>query len=209
MTSVLDTSWFYWAVGVAIGFPLALVFLTELHNALRRRRSALARPVHVLRKYILPLGALLLLLVKAMQVSGEATPVRIVATVFGFVVLVLLLSGMNATLFQGAPEGSWRKRIPSIFLDVARFALIAIGVGLSSRLHLGGARRPTVHRARRIVDRARPDPAEFRRADHLGPAGALRAAIPARRLDRDSDGPWHGWSKSTGAQRISTPAADC
>ena len=55
---------------------------------------------------------------------------RVVATVFGFVVLVLLLSGTNATLFQGAPEGTWRKRIPSIFLDVARFALIAVGLGL-------------------------------------------------------------------------------
>lgn len=130
MTSVLDTSWFLWAVGIAIGFPLALVLLTELHNALLRRRSAMARPVHLLRNYILPLGVLLLLLVKATQVSAEATPVRIVSTVFGFVVLVLLLSGLNATLFQGAPEGSWRKRIPSIFLDVARFAIIAIGVGL-------------------------------------------------------------------------------
>jgi small-conductance mechanosensitive channel len=130
MTSVLDASWFFWAVGIAVGFPLALVVLTELHNALLRRRSALARPVHILRNYILPLGVLLLLLVKATQVSAEATPVRIVSTVFGFVVLILLLSGLNATLFQGAPEGSWRKRIPSIFLDVARFAIIAIGVGL-------------------------------------------------------------------------------
>jgi small-conductance mechanosensitive channel len=130
MTSVLDTSWFLWAVGIALGFPLALVLLTELHNGLLRRRSALARPVYLLRNYILPLGVLLLLLVKATQVSAEATPVRIVSTVFGFVVLVLLLSGLNATLFQGAPEGSWRKRIPSIFLDVARFAIIAIGVGL-------------------------------------------------------------------------------
>ncbi|MDT5047010.1 MAG: hypothetical protein QOG75_2873, partial [Mycobacterium sp.] len=130
MTSVLDAPWFFWAIGVAVGFPLALVLLTELHNALLRRRNALARPVHLLRNYILPLGALLLLLVKATQVSAEATPVRIVSTVFGFVVLILLLSGLNATLFQGAPEGSWRKRIPSIFLDVARFAIIAIGVGL-------------------------------------------------------------------------------
>jgi small-conductance mechanosensitive channel len=130
MTSVLDAPWFFWAIGVAVGFPLALVLLTELHNALLRRHNALARPVHLLRNYILPLGALLLLLVKATQVSAEATPVRIVSTVFGFVVLVLLLSSLNATLFQGAPEGSWRKRIPSIFLDVARFAIIAIGVGL-------------------------------------------------------------------------------
>ena len=130
MSSVLDSPWFYWAVGVAVGFPVCLVLLTEAHNALLRRGSAFARPVHLVRNYILPLGALLILLVQAIQVSGEATPIRIVATVFGFVVLVLLLSGTNATLFQGAPEGSWRKRIPSIFLDVARFAIIAFGVGI-------------------------------------------------------------------------------
>ncbi len=130
MSSVFDAPWFYWAIGVAVGFPVCLVFLTEVHNALLRRGNALARPVHLVRNYILPLGALLILLVQAIQVSGEATPVRVVATVFGFVVLVLLLSGLNVTMFQGAPEGSWRKRIPSIFLDVARFALIAVGVGL-------------------------------------------------------------------------------
>ena len=130
MSSVFDSPWFYWALGVAIGFPVCLVLLTEVHNALLRRGSALARPVHLVRNYILPLGALLILLVQAIQVSGETTPVRVVATVFGFVVLVLLLSGLNATMFQGAPEGSWRKRIPSIFLDVARFAVIAVGLGL-------------------------------------------------------------------------------
>ncbi|ULE32392.1 mechanosensitive ion channel domain-containing protein [Mycobacterium sp. IDR2000157661] len=130
MSDILGSAWFYWAVSVAIGFPVALVLLTELHNALRRRGSFLARPVHLVRNYVVPLVALLVLLVGALQISGESTTVRVVATVFGFVVLVLLLSGTNATLFQGAPEGTWRKRIPSIFLDVARFALIALGVGL-------------------------------------------------------------------------------
>ncbi|HEY5843432.1 MAG TPA: mechanosensitive ion channel family protein [Mycobacterium sp.] len=130
MASVLSASWFYWAVGVAVGLPVLLVLLTEIQNALRRRNSYLARPVSVLRTFILPLGALLLLMTKARQEPGHETPVRIVATVFGFVVLVLLLSGLNATLFQGAPEGSWRKRIPSIFLDVARFVLIAVGLAM-------------------------------------------------------------------------------
>jgi small-conductance mechanosensitive channel len=130
LTSVFDTSWFYWALSVAVGLPIGLVALTEIRNALARRGSALARPVGLFRSYILPLGALLILLIKATEVSAEATPVRIVATVFGFVVLVLLLSGLNATLFQGAPEGTWRKRIPSIFLDVARFVVIAVGLAL-------------------------------------------------------------------------------
>ncbi|MGZ4764397.1 MAG: mechanosensitive ion channel domain-containing protein [Ilumatobacteraceae bacterium] len=130
MTSLFDTPWFVWAAAVAVGLPVVLVLLTELHHTLARRGSYLARPIHLLRNYIVPLGALLILLVKATQVSADATPVRIIATIFGFVVLVLLLSGLNATLFQGAPDGSWRKRVPSIFLDVARFALIAIGVAV-------------------------------------------------------------------------------
>ena len=130
VTRIVDSSWFYWAVGVAIGLPIGLVILTEVRATLARRGSALARPVGLVRNYILPLAALLLLLVKATEVSAEATPVRIVATVLGFVVLVLVLSGLNATLFQGAPEGSWRKRIPSIFLDVARFLVIAVGLAI-------------------------------------------------------------------------------
>ena len=130
MSSMFSSSWFYWAVGVAVGLPVGLVLLTEWHTALVHRRSHLARPVALLRNYLLPLAALLLLLVKATQVSTTNTSVRVVATVFGFVVLVLLLSGLNATLFQSAPEGTWRKRMPSIFIDVARFVLIAVGLAL-------------------------------------------------------------------------------
>ncbi|MED5814772.1 mechanosensitive ion channel family protein [Mycolicibacterium sp. 050232] len=130
MSEVFAAPWFWWAVVIAIGLPTALVCLTELHNALVRRNSYLARPVNLIRNYVLPLGALLVLLVKATEVATEATAVRIVATGFGFVVLVLLLSGLNATLFQGAPEGSWRQRVPSIFLDVARFVVIAVGIAL-------------------------------------------------------------------------------
>ena len=126
----IDQPWFYWAVSVAIGLPIGLIALTELRNALRRRDSSLARPVELLRNYILPLGALLVLLTGANQVSIHATPVRIVSTALGFVVLVLLLSGLNATIFDTAPEGSWRQRLPRIFLDVARFGLIAVGLAL-------------------------------------------------------------------------------
>lgn len=130
MDELFSAPWFWWAVAIAVGLPMALVCLTELHNALVRRNSYLARPVNLIRNYALPLGALLLLLIKATEVATEATAVRIVATGFGFVVLVLLLSGLNATLFQGAPAGSWRQRVPSIFLDVARFVVIAVGIAL-------------------------------------------------------------------------------
>lgn len=128
--NVFHTAWFYWAIGIAIGFPVGLILLTELHRALVRRHSPLARQVSLLRNYLLPVGALLLLLVKASQVPAGDGSVRILGTIFGFLVLVLLLSALNATVFEGAPEESWRKRLPAIFLDVARFALIGVGLAV-------------------------------------------------------------------------------
>ena len=128
MMNTFHASWFYWAVGVALGFPAGVILLTELHHALVRRNSRLARQVSLLRNYLLPLGSLLLLLVMAAQIPAGDPLVRILSTVFGFLVVVLLLSGLNATVFEGAPEDSWRKRLPTIFLDAARFALIGIGL---------------------------------------------------------------------------------
>ncbi|MFY2859317.1 mechanosensitive ion channel domain-containing protein [Mycobacterium sp. THU-M104] len=128
--NAFESSWFYWAVGIAVGLPLGLIILTEARDALVRRNNRLAGPVSVLRDYLVPLGALLLLLVQAAQVPAGNIPVRILATVFGFLVLVLVLSGLNATVFEGAPEKSWRKRMPAIFLDVARIAVIGAGLAV-------------------------------------------------------------------------------
>ncbi|MEZ0381686.1 mechanosensitive ion channel domain-containing protein [Mycobacterium sp. pW045] len=122
--------WFYWAVGVAAGFPAGLILLTEWHVALTRRGSYLARPVALVRNYLLPLGALLIVLGQVAAVPAQDPTVRVIYTLFGFVLLVLLLSGLNVTFFQSAPKGSWRGRIPTIFIDVARFLLIGVGLAL-------------------------------------------------------------------------------
>src|SRR6201999_1413414 len=105
-----------------------LILLTELQHVLNRRKSGLAAQVSLLRNYLLPFGALLLLLVKASDVPAGDTWVRVLTTAFGFLVLVLLVSGLNGAVIGAAPQDSWRKRLPVIFLDVARFALIAAGL---------------------------------------------------------------------------------
>jgi small-conductance mechanosensitive channel len=128
--NIVDADWFYWAVGLTVGLPFTLISLTELHHALERRQSALARPVNLLRSYLVPLTALLMLLIEVAQVRAQLNSVRVLATVFGFLVLVLVLSGLNATLFEGAPQGSWRERVPTIFRDVTRLVLIAVGLAV-------------------------------------------------------------------------------
>ena len=101
MTEIFSAPWFWWAIVIAVALPVSLVVLTEVHNALLRRDSYLARPVSLVRNYVLPLGALLLLLLKATEVRADATTVRVVATVLGFVVLILLLSGLKAPGWHG------------------------------------------------------------------------------------------------------------
>lgn len=131
--------WLYWAVAVAIGLPVSLVLLTEGHGALVRRNSVLARPVSMARSYLLPLGALLVLLAKVAGLPEQDPALRVIYTGFGLVLMLLLLSVLNVTFFQSAPRGSWRGRIPTIFVDVARFLMIGLGLALILS-HVWGAR---------------------------------------------------------------------
>ncbi|MGI9161606.1 MAG: mechanosensitive ion channel domain-containing protein [Mycobacterium sp.] len=130
MTNLLHSPFFYWALVVAIGMPIILIALTEWQRTLRRRQSSLVKPVTLLRNYLLPLSALLLMLVQVTQLRSDTTLLRTLSSLVAFGVLLLLLSGIKAALFQSAPEGTWRDRIPSIFVDLVRFLLIGIGFAL-------------------------------------------------------------------------------
>lgn len=128
-----SSSWFYWVLAIAIGLPAGLIILTEWHRSLVRRRSPLAKPVALLRNYILPVAAVLLVMVKVAIVPARDIPLRIVATVLVFLMLLLVLSGLSDTVFGAAREGTWRSRMPRIFVDVARLVFILIGLGVISR----------------------------------------------------------------------------
>ncbi len=183
--SILTAPWFYWAVIVAVGLPIVLVLLTELQHALDRRGSVLARPVGLLRTFIVPLGALLLLLVKTTDVSVDAT-----AGPHHLDGARLLRAGDGAVRGQrhgvrSAPDGQLAQADAD---DLHRRGAVRDhrrGRGDDLRLRLGRQRRRFVHRAGYQLDRAGPDAAELGRPDHLRSAAALRAAVPDRRLGPD------------------------
>lgn len=131
LVKISQQPWFVWAVVVVVGLPLLTIVLTEIEARLARRRSSMARPVRMLRAYVLPIGALLVLLTQIPNsvVSNEGGIVKVTATVLGLLVLVFVLSGLNTALFLNASVTSWRSRIPSIFVDIVR--IIIIGVGLA------------------------------------------------------------------------------
>ena len=130
MSGLTDQPWFWWAAGIVIGLPVALFALSEVLSALQRAGSPLAKPVALVRNWVIPAAALFLLLTRAADVSIEVTWVRIVATVFGFMLLLAILAALNVALFTNAGQGSWRDRMPSIFVDIARLVLVITGLGV-------------------------------------------------------------------------------
>lgn len=118
--------WFWPALAVTVGLPVALVICTELARLLDRRGSRAASIVRLVRNFALPLGALLILLAQVDNLQLEVNWTRITATVFGFVIILIAINALNFAIFATAERGSWRERIPSIFIDIVRLAVIVV-----------------------------------------------------------------------------------
>lgn len=129
MPGVFDGTAIGWAIAVVVAVPVLLVVLTELIGVLRRRRSPAVKPLLLLRNGVVPVGGLVGLLVFATRSEGDLVWPRVVATVFGFLVILLLLSVLNVALFATAERGTWRERVPTIFVEIARLLLVVIGLG--------------------------------------------------------------------------------
>ena len=129
-TEAFADGWGWWVIGLAVGVPVLLVVLTELIGFFGRRNNPVAGPLRMLRNWVIPVGALFALLAFAIQSPADVVWVRVVATVFGFLIILLVLSSFNVALFTNAKPGSWRERIPTIFVEIARLALVVIGLAL-------------------------------------------------------------------------------
>lgn len=132
MTNITSETWFWWAVALVVGVPALIVALGEVQVRLARRDNALAKPIKLLRNLVVPVAALLAL-VALLYAGWEDEPplaVQIVATLFGFLLLLFVLSSLNAAMFLNAEKGSWRRRTPRIFVDLVRLVLIVIGVAI-------------------------------------------------------------------------------
>ena len=123
---IWNEPWFWPAVGVIVGLPVVLLVLTELHSMLERKQNRSARIILLLRNYVAPVGALLLLLNQATYADIDLTWTQVTATVFGFLIILVILNGLNFALFVTARQGSWRSKVPSIFVDIVRVLVIVV-----------------------------------------------------------------------------------
>lgn len=127
---LVQEAWFPWVVGLIVLVPILVLVLAEVHLRLERRGSPLAAPVNRFRTWLVPLAALLVLLVFAADVSRDNPGVQVIATLVGTITVAVSLGALDAALFGRAREGTWRDRLPSIFVDLARLLLVVTGAAV-------------------------------------------------------------------------------
>ena len=195
MTALLDSSWFYWAIGVAVGLPVGLILLTEWQHVLVRRQSILARPVSLLRNYLASAGCVAVVAGQGHRGVGRGD----VGARGGHRVRLRRAGDAAVRAERDGLPGRARGQLAQTDADHLhrRGPLRADRArpGGDLLLYLGRQRRRSVHRAGNQHRCSGPGVAELRRADHLRPAVAVRAAVPARRLARHPDGARAGWSR--------------
>ena len=128
MADIVSQPWFWPAVIVSVGLPLLLIGLTEFHNSLARRGSRAAPIVLMVRNYLVPVAAILVLITQPGAWQGQGTWPKVIATIFGLLVIVVVINAINHLVFHRGEKGSWRDRFPTIFSDLIRFVFIIVGI---------------------------------------------------------------------------------
>jgi len=130
VNGLLEQPWFWPSVLVIFGLPLVLVLLTEWHSHLVRVGSRGATVVTLLRDYVAPVGALWLLLTQTGEWDVRQAGPKLAATIFAFLVILVLLNALNFAVFTMAKSGTRRERIPTIIVDLARLLIIVVAGAL-------------------------------------------------------------------------------
>jgi small-conductance mechanosensitive channel len=118
---------FWPAVLLAVGFPAVLLVLNEAIAACDRRGLALARSLRAFRTLVAPALALLIFVTAILEMPMESTAARVTETIFWVVFLYAILGLFNDLFFGLAGTDSWRERVPTLFRDLVRAILVAVG----------------------------------------------------------------------------------
>ncbi|MCF7962138.1 MAG: mechanosensitive ion channel [Pirellula sp.] len=115
------------AIGLAIGFPIGLLFLNELISSLERRSNPLAKNLRTIRNLVLPALALLLFVNWILNLPSESSTSRWIETAFWVALLFALLGFVNDIVFGMGRARSIGERVPKLFRDLAQALLVAVG----------------------------------------------------------------------------------
>ncbi len=119
-----------WALFISIGFPFILLVLNEWITHSIRRDGLLTGTLRSLRNFVVPSMALLFFAKLVLELPSDNFWMRLFETVFWILVIYSSLTFINDFVFGSARPSSWQARVPKLFRDLSRAALVAIGAAI-------------------------------------------------------------------------------
>ena len=126
----MEQSWLIWTISIAIGFPVIMIALGELTFFLEKNQHPLVELVKIFRTWVLPSLTAFFLLEKVFKLPEKTIFYQLVETFFWITLVYWGLTLFNTIVFQKARQGSWRAKVPKIFLDLSRTFLVLIGAAI-------------------------------------------------------------------------------
>ncbi|UZO79841.1 mechanosensitive ion channel family protein [Aquimarina sp. ERC-38] len=117
----------HWGFGLLIGFPLLVVLLNEIGYFATQRDPHLGKPIQSVRNFILPLGVLVILLVRIFNFDRDSLAINILETLIGVLAINTGLTLVTRFFFSKDGFSLFSKNVPQLFLDIIRVFLVLVG----------------------------------------------------------------------------------
>ena len=118
------------ALGLAVGFPMLLVLLSEVVLVLDRAGHPVADYIRRIRTWVLPLIALSYFLHWVVLLPTTSLVLRLAETICWAAIIVSIISVVNNLVFETARQGTWQSKVPRLLRDLLRLVLVAIGLAI-------------------------------------------------------------------------------
>lgn len=124
---ILNSEWFLIGVALAIGIPVLVIILNEISDGNKKKSRQFARPIRSLKNIVLPFGAALLILTQMLDFERSSTTIKILETALWILIINVLIAVINSFFIQEDNDGNFKSKVPQLFMDILRVALVLLG----------------------------------------------------------------------------------
>lgn len=125
--NVLETGYFYWALGLVILVPATIVLLNEGIDRARRTTNPYTDLLLMMRDILLPLLVTVILLRYVFTVNPQNLPTKFISTVFWGVLMIAVFRLTRKVIGNGSySTEDWRNMVPHMFLRLPPYTIMGL-----------------------------------------------------------------------------------
>lgn len=125
-----ESNWFYFGLCTIILIPILLVVFNELIHTFGKKEEQLKPPLNLIRNVILPLIAVSVILTQVLSYSDDTALLKILQTAIWILAINAVIAIINVLVFSGGKYSLIKTKVPQLFLDIFRVAMVGIGVAI-------------------------------------------------------------------------------